>query len=298
MINPVAGPLPFGQKPEFQVPKGACDCHVHIFGPYQKYPLGDSRSYSPPEAPVEMLLALMDSMSLDRAVVVNGTAYNRDSRILYDALQGHRDRLRGIAVLDPDTTTDAELDRLHAAGVRGIRINLYKKDGKLAYLGGSGMQAFDVLAPRIAERGWHAQVWINVADLPDLHSHFSKVPIDIVVDHMGRFVPSAGVEERGFRLLCDLVAEGNRYWTKISGADRMTETGAPYLDIDPFARALIAANPDRLVWASDWPHVNHAAMPLDVDLLNLVSRWTDDEVVIRKILSDNPQRLYDFDPVS
>ena len=140
MTASVAGPLPFGQKPAFKVPPGACDCHVHIFGPYDKYPLGGERSYTPPEAPVEMLLALMDSLDLDRAVIVNGTAYNKDSRILSDALTAHRDRLRGIAVLDPDVTTDADLDRLHEAGVRGIRINLYKKDGKLAYLGGVGMK--------------------------------------------------------------------------------------------------------------------------------------------------------------
>ena len=264
------------------MPPGACDCHVHIFGPYDKYPLGGERSYTPPEAPVEMLLALMGSLDLDRAVIVNGTAYNKDSRILSDALTAHRDRLRGVAVLNPEVTTDAELDRLHAAGVRGIRINLYKKDGKLAYLGGVGLKGFEVLAPRVAELGWHVKVWINVVDLPDLHPVFAKVPVDILVDHMGRFVPEQGVGEPGFQLLCNLLRDSGRYWSKISGADRMSTMGSPYTDVDPFARALIAANPDRLVWASDWPHVNHARMPLDVELLNLLPRWSDDPVVVRK----------------
>lgn len=289
----VAGPRPFGKRPSFAVPRGACDCHVHIFGPYSDFPLGGSRSYTPPEAPAEMLIALMDSLGLDRAVIVNGTAYNKDSRIMVAALEAYPHRLRGVGVLDAETS-DVELDRLHQAGVRGIRINLYRKDGRLAYLGGVGMDAFDALAPRIAERGWHAQVWINVADLPELLPGFDKYPIDIVVDHMGRFVPASGTQEPGFNLLCDLLRDHGRYWTKVSGADRMSVAGSPYLDVDPFAKALIGANPDRLVWGSDWPHVNHASMPLDVELLNLLPRWTVDETIIKKILADNPAKLYDF----
>ena len=153
-IPVVAAPRPFGSPPSFPVPAGACDCHVHIFGPYDRFPLGSSRSYTPPEATAETLIAFMDSLHLDRAVIVNGTAYDKDSRIMVAALKDYPHRLRGVGVLDADTT-DTELDHLHEAGVRGIRINLYRKDGRLAYLGGVGLDAFDALAPRIAERGWH-----------------------------------------------------------------------------------------------------------------------------------------------
>jgi 2-pyrone-4,6-dicarboxylate lactonase len=293
MIPEVAGPIPFGAKPSFTPPPLSCDCHVHLFGPYDKFPLGDERSYTSPEAPVEMLIGLMDSLGLGRAVVVNGTAYNKDSRILIDALQRYPDRLRGIGVLDLDTT-DQELDDLHAAGVRGIRINLYRRAGVIAYRGGVGMEVFHKLGPRIAERGWHVQVWINVTDLPEIKLELDKVPVDIVVDHMGRFEPAGGIREPGFALLCALLKDHGGYWTKISGADRMSTAGSPYSDTDVFAKALVESNSQRVVWGTDWPHVNHATMPLDAELLSLLDRWIADPAVLQRILVDNPAKLYDF----
>lgn len=289
------GPVPPGERPTFDIPPGACDTHVHVFGPYADYPLSDNRSYTAPEATAQTLLHLMDSLGLSRAVIVNATAYGTDSGALVAALRTNRKRFRGVAVLGPETT-DAELDRLHAAGVRGIRLNLFRRNGAMVYRNGADLTSLDALGPRLAERGWHVQVWVNVADLPELQPRFAAYPLDIVIDHMGRIEADKDPSDPNFALLCSLL-RNDRYWCKLCGADRLTLLGPPYRDIDRFARALIDANVDRLVWGSDWPHVAYFddRVPRDAELLSLMGRWTADPQVRRKILVDNPAKLYDFD---
>jgi predicted TIM-barrel fold metal-dependent hydrolase len=274
------------------VPAGACDCHTHLLGPYDRHPPQDERGYSAPEAPAEALMALLDSLGLARAVVVTPTAYGTNNAVLLDALARYPDRLRGVAVLGPDAT-DREIDRLHEAGARGIRLNLWKRNGVRVWP--NGMESFEALAPRLAERGWHIQIWINVADLPEILPRLRAVPIDIVIDHMGRIEADRTPEDPNFALLCRLMRD-ERFWCKLCGSDRLSLVGAPYADVDPFARALLVANPDRVVWGSDWPHVGYFddRMPRDRDLLAAVGRWTADPVLRRKLLSDNPARLYGF----
>jgi 2-pyrone-4,6-dicarboxylate lactonase len=285
------------EPPGFALPDGACDSHTHVFGPYARYPFAADRSYTPPENDGAALLAQLDAMGLTRCVIVTASAYGPDNCALLDALAAAPDRLRGVAVLS-EGVAEAELDAMTAAGVRGVRVNLFRRDGHQVYRNGMGLDALQALAPRLRARGWHLQAWLHAPDLPELWPSLAACGMPVVIDHMGRMSTARGVDDPGFARLCRLVAEGAA-WTKISGADRLTEAGPPYDDVDPFAAALIAANPERLVWGSDWPHINYfggatdRGVPSDADLLRALRRWTDDST-LRRILVDNPAALYGF----
>ncbi|MGH1590185.1 amidohydrolase family protein [Methylobacterium phyllosphaerae] len=285
------------EPPGFAVPDGACDSHTHVFGPYARYLLAEDRSYTPPENDGAALLGQLDAMGLMRCVIVTASAYGADNRAMLDALALAPDRLRGVAVL-AEGVTEAELDGLTAAGVRGVRVNLFRRDGHQVYQNGMGLEVLKTLAPRLKARGWHLQAWLHAPDLPELWPALAACGMPVVIDHMGRMSTARGIDDPGFARLCQLVADGAA-WTKISGADRLTVAGSPYGDVDPFAAALIAANPERLVWGSDWPHINYFGgatdhgVPSDGDLLRALRRWTDDRD-LRRILVDNPAALYGF----
>lgn len=279
----------------FALPRGACDSHAHVFGPYDRFPLADDRSYTPAEHPGEAFIAHLDRFGLERGVLVTGSACGTDNGAVLDALARYPQRLRGIAVPQVNTT-DADLDRWHAAGIRGVRVNLFKKDGRAVYRNGVGIEVLEALAPRIAGRGWHAQIWIHAPDLVELAPRLLRLGLPLVIDHMGRMATGRGVNDPGFRMLCRLLAQGTA-WTKISGADRNTGIGPPYADIDPFAAALLQANAERVVWGSDWPHINYFdkhEVPDDGALLNLLARWLPDAAQRRQVLVDNPAALYGF----
>ncbi|MCJ2065836.1 amidohydrolase family protein [Methylobacterium sp. J-088] len=281
----------------FALPEGACDSHTHVFGPYARYPLAEDRSYTPPENDGAALLSQLDAMGFARCVIVTASAYGADNRAMLDALARAPDRLRGVAVLS-DGVSEVELDALTAAGVRGVRVNLFRRDGRQVYRNGMGLEALRALAPRLRARGWHLQAWLHAPDLLELWPSLAASGMPVVIDHMGRMSTARGVDDPGFTQLCRLVADGAA-WTKISGADRLTAAGSPYDDVDPFAAALITANPERLVWGSDWPHINYfgdatdLGVPSDADLLRALRRWTDDRS-LRRILVDNPATLYGF----
>lgn len=288
-------PLDTVTPPGFAPPAGACDSHAHVFGPFARFPLAEDRSYTPAEYPGETFIAHLDRLGLTRGVLVTGSASGADNGAVLEALSQHPARLRGVAVPQAGTT-DAELDRWHAAGVRGVRVNLFRRDGHAVYRNGVGIEVLEALAPRLAGRGWHAQIWIHAPDLVELAPRLLRLGLPLVIDHMGRMAASRGVEDPGFRLLCRMLADGSA-WTKISGADRNTGLGPPYADIDPFAEALLRANPERVVWGSDWPHINYfdsREMPDDGVLLGLLARWLPDERLRRRVLVDNPSHLYDF----
>ena len=293
-LDPLAGFAPLA----FAMPAGACDSHAHVFGPYGRYPLADDRSYTPAEQGADDFLAHLDRLGLARGVLVTASAHGDDNGPVLDALRAHPQRLRGVAVVRAGVS-DAELDALSAAGVRGARFNLFRRDGHAVYRNGASLDDFQALAPRLAERGWHAQIWIHAPDLPALREQLLASGLELVVDHMGRMSAARGVDDPGFRELCALVGEG-RAWVKLSGADRITAQGAPFDDAAPFMRALAAANPDRLVWGSDWPHINYfepGQVPDDGVLANRLHEWLGDEALLRKVLVDNPARLYGFGPV-
>jgi 2-pyrone-4,6-dicarboxylate lactonase len=291
-------PLAAITKLLFRAPPGACDSHAHVFGPFVRHPLAADRSYTPAEFDADSFIQHLDQLGLSRGVLVTGSASGTDNGSVMEALQRFPERLRGVVVPSPDGVTDSQLDAWHAAGVRAVRANLYRVDGQAVYRNGVGLEVLEALAPRLATRGWHAQIWIHAPDLLELTPRLRKLGVPFVVDHMGRMATSRGVNDAGFQRLCALLAEGTA-WTKISGADRNTSTGAPYADVDPFAAAVLAANAERVVWGSDWPHINYfedRRMPDDGTLFNLLARWLPNEKLRQQVLVDNPAQLYGFRP--
>jgi 2-pyrone-4,6-dicarboxylate lactonase len=280
-------------RPKTPPPAGACDTHAHVFGPAAQFPYADDRSYTPPDAPIEKYLAMLDTVGFARGVLVQGSAHGRDNAAMLDALARHPDRLRGVAVADADTAP-AQLRRWNAAGVRGLRFNHFFRDGALHYRGGVPLEAAKALAPVMADLGWHLQLWIDVKDLPDTIPVLKAIGRPVVIDHMGRTDARAGTATPGFQSLLRLVGDGG-CWVKVSGAHRLSQSAPDYPDARPFHEALVRANPERLVWGSDWPHPRiEGEMPDAGRLFELFGQWTPDEMTRRRILVDNPARLYDF----
>jgi DNA-binding FadR family transcriptional regulator/predicted TIM-barrel fold metal-dependent hydrolase len=285
----VPGPDPEPRAPRrLSVPPGAVDCLAHIFGPFADYPMSEPRSYTPPEAPLDAYLTMLDALGLQRGVVVTPSIYGTDNRATLAALRRAPDRLRGVAVIDPGAS-DTELAELHAAGVRGVRANLL-------FAGGIGLAAAESVARRVAPLGWHLEVLLPIGDMPDFADRMKALPVPVVVDHMGHTPPAAIRGNPGFEGLLRLVGDG-RAWVKLSGAYRVTAEGPPFADAAPVARALVAANPERCLFATDWPHPAIAwPMPNDGDLLDLLADWVPDAATRRRILCDNPAALYGFPP--
>jgi predicted TIM-barrel fold metal-dependent hydrolase len=279
----------------FLVPAGACDSHVHIFGPFAQFPLAEDRSYTPQEFLPDQFIAHLDRIGFARGVLVTASVCGTNNGSLLQSLEQYPDRFRGVVVPDINVT-DQELDRWHALGVRGARFNLLQIDGKPMYRNGVGLEVLKKLAPKFAERGWHAQIWAHAPDLPELAPQLLHLGLPLVIDHMGRMNTSHGVNHPGFQFLCRLLAE-DKGWVKISGADRIGDISTGYVDVDPFAKALLAANPENVVWGTDWPHINYfdsALVPDDGNLVNLLSRWIDQPQDLERVLVANPARLYDF----
>ena len=295
MTKPCLAPLSTMTPLHRSPPANACDAHMHVFGPYDRFPLAEDRSYTPVPADALAVIAHLDRTGMRRGVIVNASAYGTDNRSLLDALLAYPDRLRGVVVVNA-TITEAELDDMTAAGVRGARFNLFQVDGHAVYRNGAGLEDFKALAPRLKARGWHAQIWIHAPDLPALMPTLLAPGIDLVIDHMGRMNTARGVGDPGFVCLCKALSDGSA-WVKISGADRISSLGPPYADVTPFAQALLAANIDRVVWGSDWPHINYfdaSRMPDDGTLHNTLSRWLPEPSDLQKVLVDNPEKLYGF----
>jgi predicted TIM-barrel fold metal-dependent hydrolase len=291
--------------PNFQVPAGACDCHVHVFGDPAKFPFAEKRIYTPPGASVEELLQLQSSLHLDRVVVVQPSVYAADNFCTVDAVRRMGSRARGVAVIDKSTPAGA-LDDMAAAGIRGVRLNLETNTaGK--FDPESAKALLDATAKQIAGRGWHVQFYTRLTTIAALREFFVQMPFPLVFDHFGRASAADGINQPGFDALLDLVKSGRAY-VKISGAYRCSEKAPDYADVLPLAQALVKANADRIVWGTDWPHPNSDAgrgkplteitAPFPIDdglLLNQMVKWVPDADTRKKILVDNPARLYGFD---
>jgi predicted TIM-barrel fold metal-dependent hydrolase len=279
------------------VPRGACDCHCHVFGPAARFPYAEPRSYTPEDAPLEAYLALLDRLGFTRGVLVQPSAYGRDNRAMLDALTRQPERLRGVAVGGTELTP-ATLRQWHAAGVRGLRANEFRRDGKPYYRNGVPLAELAPLLPAMADLGWHLQLWIDARDLPELLPALARVQVPVVVDHMGRMDYRHGTHHPGFEALRRGVGEG---WlrAKLSGTYRLGATAPDYLEARPFHDALVAANPRNLVWGTDWPHPRPEGPTPDAGrLLQLFLDWTPRDADRRAILVDNPARLYDFPAVA
>ena len=281
------GPRPDIERPSFTVPPGACDTHAHVISDGIRYPFVEERSYTPPPAPEENYLRMLAKCGMSRGVLVQVSVHGTDNRYLLSVLRRHPDRLRGVAVVGADVA-DHELEALHAAGVRGLRLNVL-------FGGGVDFGALETLAEKIAPLGWHLQFLMNVQNLPPLLLRLSRLRVPCVFDHMGHMPVALGMSEPGFQALLAGLRDHD-WWVKLSGAYRISSHfDQDFDDVIPFAQTLIATAPDRMVWGSDWPHVAIPRMPDTGHLLNLLARWAPDPAQRQRILVDNPARLYDFE---
>ncbi len=280
-------------RPKVRPPANACDTHAHVFGPADRFPYADDRSYTPPDAPFAKYLAMLDTMGFARGVLVQGSAHGRDNSAMLDALEREGARLRGVAVADTGVSP-SDLHAWHELGVRGLRFNHFFRDGQLHYRGGVPLSEAKMLASVMADLGWHLQLWIDVKDLPQTIPTLKSLGLPVVIDHMGRSDARAGIETEGFQGLLRALGEG-WCWVKLSGAHRISQKAPDYPDARPFCEALVRANPERLVWGGDWPHPRmENEMPDAGHLFELFQQWTPDAGTQKRILVDNPAKLYDF----
>jgi predicted TIM-barrel fold metal-dependent hydrolase len=279
--------------PKIASPPLACCTHAHVFGPADRFPYAADRSYTPPDAPLEKYLAMLATLGMERGALVQGSAHGRDNSAMLDALEREPTRLRGVAVAD-ETVPAAELRRWHALGVRALRFNHFFRGGQLHYRGGVILESAKKLAPLMKDLGWHLQLWIDVKDLPDTIPVLQDIGLPVVIDHMGRTDARLGTQAPGFQALLRLLGAGG-CWVKVSGAHRLNATPPDYPGARAFHQALVAANPERLVWGTDWPHPRiEDEMPDAGHLLDLFNAWTPDAGTRKRILVDNPARLYGF----
>ena len=275
-------------------PPGTWDSHAHIFGPADKFPYTSGRGYTPPDAPVEKYIALLDHLGFARSVLVQGNAHGFDNRVVLDALTRFPQRLRGVAITDtrikPETLHD-----WHQLGIRGLRFHLFSNVGKPGYVRGVGLDVFAVFRKVMAKLGWVMQVFCDWRLMQEVALSLRDVSreMPVVIDHMLNIPATRGVVDANFQALLRLVGEGQVH-VKLSAAYRLSAQYLDYADVRPFHDALVAANPERLIWGADWPHPSIAAevMPDDGHLLDLFYAWTSDEQTRRRILVETPERLF------
>ena len=281
--------LPFHpnpKKPDITLPADACDAHCHVFGPAARFPFASERTYTPVDAPKETLFALHRHLGISRTVLVQASCHGTDNAAMLDMIATDPDRVRGVAMVRPDVTP-AQLRDLDEGGVRGVRFNF------VAHLGNDAdLDAVRATVGKIADLGWHAVVHFDAAKLPDLAPFLREIPVPMVIDHMGRVDASAGLDQEPFWLLLGLM-EDERFWVKVCGAERISRAGPPFHDAVPFARTLVEAFPDRVLWGTDWPHPNiKKTMPDDGALVDLLPLMAPSDALMQRLLVDNPTRLY------
>ena len=279
---------PSPSKPMFRPPPGAVDAHCHVFGPGGLFPYAPERKYTPCDAPKEKLWELRDYLGFERNVIVQATCHGADNRALVDALQASNGRARGVATVQQDVT-DAELQALDAAGVRGVRFNFVKR-----LVDTTPREVLLSIAERIKPLGWHIVIYFEAAELPELYDFFTSLPTTVVVDHMGRPDVTQPVDGPEFELFVRLLRENTNFWCKVSCPERLSKTGpVGYDDVVPFARRMVETFPDRVLWGTDWPHPNMKShMPDDGKLVDFIPRIAPTAELQRKLLVDNPMALY------
>lgn len=281
------------RRPSLRLPPLSCDCHAHICGPAERYPLTPERIYSPAEATFEDYRRLMAAIGVERAVVVQPSFYGTDNAALLDAIRAGGSNFRGVAVI-ADDVSGKELERLHQGGVRGVRFNIVDVSSGKGRLPIERMRA---LAERIKPFAWHIELLMHVNEFPDLDKAFDGFPVDVVFGHLGYVPTERGIDDPGFRSLLRLLGSG-RAWVKLTAPYRISSQAMPHADTIAFAEALCEAAQQRLLWGSDWPHVKaqwSIPMPNDGDLVDLLRDWIPAEDARRDILVANPARLYGFE---
>jgi predicted TIM-barrel fold metal-dependent hydrolase len=264
-------------------PPLACDCHIHVFGPFARYPLDAARKYTPGAALLESYLKVAATLGTERVVFVQPSVYGLDNACQRDALLALGGRARGVAVID-DTVSDAQLSALDGAGFVGARLN---------FMRAGALESLERIATRVKDYGWHVQLHLPGAMIPEIAERLLKLPTEFVIDHFGRVDASMGVGQPAFQALLRLVDSG-RCWVKLSGAYYLDRDGPPFTQAAPFARELLRRDPERLVWATNWPHPEVSPVPDNESLLAALSDWVPDEATRHRILVDNPGKLYRF----
>lgn len=292
------GWLPFypnPSKPKLVLPAGAVDAHCHVFGPGAEFPYAPERKYTPCDASKEQLFALRDHLGFSRNVIVQATCHGKDNSALIDALLSADGKARGVVTLASDIS-DAELQKMHAAGVRGVRFNFVKR-----LVDFTPKEELLKVAEKIAPLGWHIVVYFEAQDLPELWDFFTGLPTTVVVDHMGRPDVTQPVDGEQFNLFVRLMAENPNIWSKLSCPERLSVTGPKaldgeqkaYQDVVPFARRLMQQFPDRVLFGTDWPHPNlKDHMPDDGLLVDYIAQIAPTAAEQQQLLVDNPMRLY------
>jgi 2-pyrone-4,6-dicarboxylate lactonase len=269
------------------LPAGACDCHAHVYGPFERFPLASSAPFRPPPAPVQALEELWRAFGVERGVLIQGSAYGRDHRALLAAIHRDRNNRRGVALVEP-ATPEATLKHLHENGVCGARVNCVRH---LSPKGFDETACWQVVR-RIEPLGWHLELHVDAADLGRIHGFVRESPVEVVIDHMGRVDAAFGPLQDPFRALLELVGSP-RCWVKLSGSDRVANQGTLQTAVS-FARSLAEVAPERVVWGTDWPHVNLKEPPSDEALFRLLAQVAPDHRSLNRLLADNPARLYGF----
>ncbi len=273
------------RKPKFKLLPGATDAHCHVFGPAAKFPYAPNRRYTPEDAPKEMLAALHRHLGIDRTVIVQASCHGSDNRAMLDAIADDPARTKGVCIVD-NTFGEAEYKVLHDGGVRGARFNFVK------HLGGTpDMELFHRTADRIKEMGWHIVLHLDAPSIIPLSDMIRALPLPFVIDHMGRVPGKDGVNQPPLKALLEL-AKLDKCWIKVCGSERISLP--PYAEAVPIAQAIIAAAPDRVLWGTDFPHPNPTHEADEADLVDLIPQFAADAALQKKLLVDNPARLYGF----
>ena len=282
-------------KPRFKLPAGAVDAHCHVFGPGDVFPYAPERKYTPCDASKEQLFALRDHLGFDKNVIVQATCHGSDNRALVDALKASNGKARGVATVNRNVT-DAELQEMHAAGVRGTRFNFVKRLADF-----TPREVLLEIANRIAPLGWHVVIYFEAVDLPELYDFFTALPTTVVVDHMGRPDVTKPVDGPEFEHFVKMMREHSNIWSKVSCPERLSVSGPKalngeqhaYADVVPFAKRIVETFPDRVLWGTDWPHPNlKDHMPDDGLLVDFIPQIATTPELQHKLLVDNPTRLY------
>ena len=290
-----AGPT----KPAFKLPAGAVDAHCHVFGPGDEFPFAPERKYTPCDASKAQLFALRDHLGFARNVVVQATCHGADNRAMVDACRASNGKARGVATVKR-SVTESELQQLHAAGVRGVRFNFVKR-----LVDFTPKDELLEIAACISELGWHVVIYFEAVDLPELWDFFTVLPTTVVVDHMGRPDVALPIDGPQFSLFLEFMRRHPNVWSKVSCPERLSVSGPPalpgkiggersaYRDVVPFARRVVEAFPDRVLWGTDWPHPNlKQHMPDDGLLVDFIPHIAVTPELQKKLLVTNPMRLY------
>jgi len=285
-IRIIPPPDPNPVKPRYVPPADACDGHCHVFGPGKRFPYAKERRYDPHDAPKEKLAALHAHLGLSRAVLVQASCHGTDNSAMLDAIASSKGAWRGVAMV-PHNVSQIELQRLHAGGVRGVRYNFVKHLGGMPELA-----VVESMVARIAPMGWHLQLHLDADNIAELRGFLRGLKVPFIIDHMGRVSARQGLDQPAFRQLLELMKDVERAWVKISGPERVSVAGKPFHDAIPFAQALVKAAPDRILWGTDFPHPNVKIMPNDGELVDLFAKMVEDDATRKKILVDNPTKLY------